>query len=664
LLATEVERMRTAGVPVGEDDLRGLYVSDAEADRLLGAAARDGAGGANAEVQAFAAALGEPMERLGKLCGLSVGEMATLGLCLISETDPGIERLITYVQDDVSKKRPRVELAARIFLGGSGEGQHAFDASAPLRRHRLVTLLDEAGQQQTPLLARTLMLDPRIARFLLGGSDPDETLAQCLVSVPRATHEAAWAVPLEAQHLALPALSLVGSDAERIRRCTAAMGAQLRLGAVIELDLALTTPAPGPIEAFERAGREAGLSQAALLVRGIEGLDGPLTTRLIGLIEHSLAPLLVLSWESEPGWHGPSITINPPTFDERLAEWQSAVATLPLASEARDALAAISGRFNLHTGAISAAAKTALGLATARNSEHPEITAADLYSAARARSAPILSTLARKVSEQKRWGDLILEEDPIAQLRELCGMVEHKHRVYDSWGFGEKLSSGKGVVSLFAGQSGTGKTMGAGIIAGELELDLYKIDLSGVVSKYIGETEKNLGAIFREASQSNAILFFDEADALFGKRSEVRDAHDRYANIETAYLLQQIEEYGGPVILSTNLKMNLDEAFLRRMHFVIDFPMPEEPYRLRIWQTTLPAALPLADDVDLEFLAKQFRISGGNIRNIVLAAAFLAAAEGDSLAMRHLIRATRREFQKLGRMVTEAEFGEHLAHLE
>jgi SpoVK/Ycf46/Vps4 family AAA+-type ATPase len=185
-----------------------------------------------------------------------------------------------------------------------------------------------------------------------------------------------------------------------------------------------------------------------------------------------------------------------------------------------------------------------------------------------------------------------------------------------------------------------------------------------VVSKYIGETEKNLGAIFRDASLSNAILFFDEADALFGKRSEVRDAHDRYANIETAYLLQQIEDYSGLFILSTNLKMNLDEAFLRRMHFVVDFPMPEEQYRLRIWETTTPAEVPLDPSADFAFLAKQFRISGGNIRNIVLAAAFLAAHDGTAMGMRHLIRATRREFQKLGRMVTEADFGEHIVHLE
>jgi SpoVK/Ycf46/Vps4 family AAA+-type ATPase len=184
-----------------------------------------------------------------------------------------------------------------------------------------------------------------------------------------------------------------------------------------------------------------------------------------------------------------------------------------------------------------------------------------------------------------------------------------------------------------------------------------------VVSKYIGETEKNLSTIFAEAETSNSILFFDEADALFGKRSEVKDAHDRYANIETAYLLQRMEEYSGPVILSTNLKSNLDEAFLRRLHFVVDFPMPEEDERRRIWQGTIPSQAPLAKGVDFDFLARQFKLSGGNIRNIVLAAAFLAASDGRAVEMRHLIRATRREYQKLGKMVTEAEFGPYIGML-
>ena len=202
-----------------------------------------------------------------------------------------------------------------------------------------------------------------------------------------------------------------------------------------------------------------------------------------------------------------------------------------------------------------------------------------------------------------------------------------------TWGFGRKLAQGKGVTALFAGPSGTGKTMAAEVIAGELGLDLYKIDLAGVVSKYIGETEKNLDRIFAAAEDANAILFFDEADALFGKRSEVRDAHDRYANIEIAYLLQKMEEYDGVAILATNLRSNLDEAFVRRLAFTVHFPFPDEADRRRIWRGIWPAATPLAADVDLDFLAAQFKLSGGNIKNIALAAAFLAAADGRPVAM-------------------------------
>jgi SpoVK/Ycf46/Vps4 family AAA+-type ATPase len=219
---------------------------------------------------------------------------------------------------------------------------------------------------------------------------------------------------------------------------------------------------------------------------------------------------------------------------------------------------------------------------------------------------------------------------------------------------------GKGINVLFAGQSGTGKTMAAEIIAADLGLELYKIDLSSMVSKYIGETEKNLDRVFSAAREANAILFFDEADALFGKRSEVKDAHDRYANIEVGYLLQKMEEYDGVVILATNLRKNMDEAFVRRLHVAIDFPFPEEEDRLRIWRKAYPAEAPLDADVDLAFLARQFKLAGGNIRNIALLSAFLAAEDGAAIGMRQIVRAVRREYQKLGKLVTGSEFGAYL----
>ena len=280
----------------------------------------------------------------------------------------------------------------------------------------------------------------------------------------------------------------------------------------------------------------------------------------------------------------------------------------------------------------------------------------DLFAAARAQSGHDVAALAHKIEPKYVWEDIVLPEDSSAQLREICQRVAHRHRVLGEWGFDRKLSLGKGVNALFAGPSGTGKTMAAEIIANALGLDLYRIDLAGVVSKYIGETEKNLDRVFSAAENANAILFFDEADALFGKRSEVRDSHDRYANIEISYLLQKMEEYDGIAILATNLRQNLDDAFMRRLAFTVYFPFPDEASRRQIWTGIWPAETPLDADIDLDFLARQFKLSGGNIKNIALASAFLAAEEESPVAMAHLFQATRREHQKMGKTLSEPEF--------
>jgi SpoVK/Ycf46/Vps4 family AAA+-type ATPase len=279
----------------------------------------------------------------------------------------------------------------------------------------------------------------------------------------------------------------------------------------------------------------------------------------------------------------------------------------------------------------------------------------DLFAAARTHSNPRLSALARKIVARYCWQDIVLPDDQITLLREIVATIRGRPKVLEEWGVVRKLASSAGVTVLFAGPPGTGKTMAAEVIASELGLDLYKIDLSTVVSKYIGETEKNLERIFGEAQNSNAILFFDEADAIFGKRSEVKDAHDRYANIEISYLLQRMEAYDGVTILATNLRANLDEAFTRRLQFAVDFPFPEEEYRLRIWQTLFPSTVPRTDDLDFALLAHRFKLAGGSIRNVIVNAAFLAAAEGEPVAMRHLLHATRRELQKMGRLVSEAD---------
>ena len=228
--------------------------------------------------------------------------------------------------------------------------------------------------------------------------------------------------------------------------------------------------------------------------------------------------------------------------------------------------------------------------------------------------------------------------------------------VYSDWGFDRKLSTGKGLNVLFSGPSGTGKTMAAEIIARETQLDIFKIDLSNVVSKYIGETEKNLSKIFKEAETSNAILFFDEADALFGKRSEVKDAHDRYANIEIGYLLQKMEEFDGVVILATNLSKNIDDAFLRRIQIAVEFPFPDESHRKLIWTRMFPDESPLSKDIDYKFLSEKIKLAGGNIKNMAVAAAFYAAENSGEINMHHIMHAARREYQKIGKPFLKSDF--------
>jgi SpoVK/Ycf46/Vps4 family AAA+-type ATPase len=321
-----------------------------------------------------------------------------------------------------------------------------------------------------------------------------------------------------------------------------------------------------------------------------------------------------------------------------------------------DAVSSACNRAELHTHSTTrvstwATSGVAAEAARARGSPSPD----DLFAGARAQSGDSLAALAHRIEPRYGWKDLVLPLDSITQLHEICQRVAHRHRVLGEWGFDRKLSLGKGVNALFAGPPGTGKTMAAEIIANELELDLYRIDLAGVVSKYIGETEKNLDRVFSAAEDANAILFFDEADALFGKRSEVRDSHDRYANLEISYLLQKMEEHEGVAILATNLRQNLDDAFMRRVAFTVHFPFPDESSRRRIWEQIWPPETPLADDVNFDAMARRFRLSGGNIKNIALASAFLAAEDGARVTMAHLQQATRREHQKMGKTLIEPE---------
>jgi hypothetical protein len=676
LIRLEISRLRATGVPAGQDEYRGLYISDEEVDQLLGApAANQDAATAAAlkaqldqtrqELAGFAQSATGTLGRLIALAGLNGFETGCILIGLALDADLRFDRLFAYVQDDVTKRRPRVELALRLLMPTEQRvtAREHLAAEAPLRRLRLVTLHGEAGQPYTPLPAQTIALDARISSFLLGHTALDESLKSQATLLDQADTSLSLPEGLAQRLAELGRLPVTGLDQPIVLlsgRARAVRDAALVLGRGSNLPL-LAVDFPGLVAAhgvdlaLMLAEREAALQPAALLLQGLQRLKTEEAAQLQRRLEaRPLAPLLLLGADGGFAWPGLNIDLPAPDFEARRSLWSQHLARLePALTMAADGLA---GKFELRASQIADAVQAARGNALWRSPAMPVVTVDDLYAAARSQSTPILSSLARKIMPRFGWDDIVLPADQIQQLREMGNHVEHHHMVYARWGLERRLGLSQGLMALFAGPSGTGKTMAADILARALGLDLYRIDLSGVVSKYIGETEKNLQHIFNEAETSNAILFFDEADALFGKRSEVKDAHDRYANIETAYLLQKMEEYAGVVILATNLKMNLDEAFMRRMHFVVDFPMPEEEDRRRIWASALPAEMPLGADVDLDFLARKFRLAGGHIRNIVVAAAFLAAADGRVVRMPHLIAATRREFQKIGRMVTPSDF--------
>ena len=352
-----------------------------------------------------------------------------------------------------------------------------------------------------------------------------------------------------------------------------------------------------------------------------------------------------------------TIEIPQPGYSERLELWELALENMPPSFE-RSELATLAGSFQLNGKQIIQAVNRAVSKSKLGQRSCPSH--GDLLESASQSSSTQLESLAKKVRGSPEWGKLVLPAEQKSILRDICDRFKHQHVVYGDWDFASISGNRTGLNVLFSGPSGTGKTMSASIIANELGLEMYRIDLSSVVSKFIGETEKNLEQVFQAAEGSNAILLFDEADSIFGKRSEVKDAHDRYANLEVSYLLQKMEDYAGIAILTTNFKKNLDEAFLRRIDFALEFPLPNEPDRLSIWKQHIPSQTPLSDDIDFDFLARQFNISGGTIRNIILSAAFYAASSSTSIHMEHFIKGVKHEFLKLGRLITVEDFGPYI----
>jgi len=538
------------------------------------------------------------------------------------------------------------------------ERRKHFSPGAPLLATRWLRLVADPAHLEPPLLAHYLKPEPQILGWFTGQTGIDARLAPfCRLITPelslhdtvldaaacQALARISLAARTERKRLRLFFEGTQGSgQAEAAEALARECGTRLLAAALdcaAEQRIEIESLLPGVFT-------EAKLRNALIFIEGIEAAPRVLVESLAG---ESEVPVVLSGARPFPGWFPVSFRTISAAASQRL--WERTAATEGF--EMRRATAELlSARMKLRPGQIAHAGRTAQCHAIWRGSE---VEAADLLAASRLESGSSLAALARRVVARHGWDDIVLPADTTAQLREMCQRVAQRHRVLDDWGFEDKLSLGKGVNALFAGASGTGKTMAVEIISAELELDAYKIDLSGVVSKYIGETEKNLDRIFVAAEDANAILFFDEADALFGKRSEVRDSHDRYANIEISYLLQKMEEYPGIAILATNMRQNLDEAFVRRLTFSLHFPFPDEDARRRIWSDIWPDAVPLADDIDAAKLARRFKLSGGNIRNVALAAAFAAAEKNEPVSMAHLLHATRREYQKFGKQVQLGE---------
>jgi len=702
-LHLEVRKARERSPAVGDERFRGLYVSDAQIDTILEASAHFAAGASAATSRESDAGVvpgaGQEdvtrtpqreesgrrlavfrLNELARLFGLSRFEMDTVLLCLLPDVELKYERLYAYLQDDITKKRPTVETVIRLQRPAGGNEislRQAFHASAPLFRTRLLRFADDRLSSSVSLLARQLEIDERISAYLLGFDQVDARILH-FVRVVRPKARLNDAIIPDDIRQRLAGLVRRTKDEEVVLRFRGNSGAGRQntaealcheLGVPLLVADADQLPEQSPLESLLPLVFREGRLQGAILYLECDrlmsaGMEAGPSSRILEREIEAYPGWVILSgdqeWQpSRLGRDKPFVSVDfpLPSYTLRQQAWQNQGKEFSFADDVD--FADLAGRFRLSVGQIRDAIVVARNFALWRSPEDSTITLQDVHAACRRLSRPGLNALAHKIASNYVWHDIILPREQVEHLREICSFVKYHETVYGEWGFGRKHSRGKGLNVLFAGPSGTGKTMAAEIMAGELGFDLYKIDLSTIVSKYIGETEKNLDRIFREAQLSNAILFFDEADALFGKRSEVRDSHDRYANIEVAYLLQKMEDYDGVVILATNLRKNMDEAFARRMHFTVEFPMPEEEDRLRIWRGVFPGEAPLSKDTDLNFMARQFKISGGNIKNIALNAAFLAAQDGKVITIEHLIRATKREYQKIGKLCTEGDFAQY-----
>jgi hypothetical protein len=592
------------------------------------------------------------LDHLCEAFALSPFERDVLLLCAGMELDSTFASHCAAAQNEPRRAYPTFGLALAALPGAHWS---ALVPAAPLRYWRLI----EVGAGET-LTTSKLNVDERILHYLAGVPYLDDRL-RGLVELVRASGELPPSHRAVVRKIAdLWSQTSREWDRDRIELCGAEQVSKRDIAAsacaTLGMQLHAIRATDIPIAASEREAlgrlweREAVLGGSALLV-DCEDLDGTENIRpALSFMEAVNGLIIVISREPLHSRERPAIRlyVHRPDSAEQRSLWRHSLG--PMAQELNGWVEALVAQFDLSPTSIRAASAEVLGT---RVGDGRQETA--LWEACRVQARPRLDDLAQRIEPAAGWGDLVLPGSQRQMLRDIAVHVRQRTRVYESWGFAARSSRGLGISALFAGDSGTGKTMAAEVLADELQLDLYRIDLSSVVSKYIGETERNLRRVFDAAEEGGAILLFDEADALFGKRSEVKDSHDRYANIEVSYLLQRMEAYRGLAILTTNMRSALDNAFLRRIRFAVQFPFPDVVQRAEIWRRIFPPDTPL-EGLDVEKLAR-LNVAGGNIRNIALNAAFLAADAEEPVRMTHLMRAARGEYAKLEKPLTEAEIG-------
>jgi len=600
------------------------------------------------------------IEVLCETFALSSFERDLLLVCAGIEMDSRFASLCAAAQDNASRLYPTFSLALAALAESHWS---ALSPARPLRSWRLIAIAPGNALTTSPL-----RIEERVLHYLAGVQHLDERLMglvaplamiEKLVPSHVETAErivAAWSQATTIN--AMPIVQLCGDEATG-RRAIAA-SACVALGLNLWTMAAHVVPAiPAELEnVVQLWRREAALTSSALLIEcdDAETLDATRLKTLTQMIERASVPLMVASRERLKIHHRATMIcdVKNPTVSEQRQIWLHALG--PRAGDVNGKLDSLMAQFNLGAQAIQEASTEAIGRMRGDEEASTDSSAAVaevLWNVCRARARARMDDLAQRIEPVARWQDIVLPEAQERALREIAMHVRQRARVYDAWGFATKGTRGLGISALFAGASGTGKTMAAEVLANEMQLDLFRIDLSSVVSKYIGETEKNLRRVFDAAEGGGAVLLFDEADALFGKRSEVKDSHDRYANIEVSYLLQRMEEYRGLAILTTNLKSALDTAFLRRIRFIIQFPFPDTAQRAEIWNRVFPNQTP-REGLDTAKLAR-LNVAGGNIRNIAMAAAFLAADANQPVRMSHLLRAARSEYAKLEKPLSESE---------